>query len=420
MKNEIKKLVVANSVGTLLEWFDFWIYANAASLVFGKIFFPKESAVIGTLLALGTYAVGMIARPFGAAFFGYLGDLKGRKYSLMLCTLLMGICSLVIGLMPTYNQIGIWASIILILLRIIQGMAFGGDFGAASLMIYEHVPANRRGLYGSLIQACYPGALLISSIVFFYLSKLPEKDLLSWGWRLPFLVSIILIFIGGYIRNQLLETPIFQQMQSKKKFVKNPVKELITKYPKKLLIASGVKLNEVTFSYSISAFIIAYATSKLNLPKDQLLHGLSIGALISICIIPLFGYISDKIGCKPFLILGSLFVLVIAFPLFQIVNLRNINHIQLSLILCYPLGTMMSFGLLPSFLPGLFDQKVRTTGVGLSANIAAGIGGGLIPIIGGYMVLWFNGTYGISIILSICALISLLCVFFANQENEKQ
>jgi MHS family shikimate/dehydroshikimate transporter-like MFS transporter len=417
MKNENKKIITASTVGTLLEWFDFFIYASAASLIFNKIFFPKEDPIVGMLLALITYAVGIVARPFGAALFGYIGDLKGRKYALMNCTFLMGICTFLIGVLPDYSHIGIWAPICLIALRIVQGAAFGGDFGAVSLMIYENVPKNKRGLYGSFIQLANPLGLSLAAICFYFLSKLPETDLLSWGWRLPFLFSVVLIAIGGYMRNQLSETLIFQQMQSKKQFVKNPFWEIITKYPKKLFVAAGIKLNEVTFSYGITTFLIAYATTKLELPKQELLNALIVSSLVSASIMPLFGYLSDKIGCKLFFYIGAVFVLLFAFPMFDLINSGDIDKIKFVIILGHPIGTMMSFALMPSFMPALFDKKSRTTGVGFSSNISAGIGGGLLPVFFAYLVSAFNGTMGISIVLSSCAIITLICVFLAKQEE---
>jgi len=417
MKSGVNKIVAASTVGTILEWFDFFIYANAAILVFNKVFFPQEDPVVGMLLALMTYAIGIIARPFGGALFGYIGDTKGRKYSLMLCTMVMGLCTFAIGLLPTYDSIGVWAPISLIVLRIVQGTAFGGDFGAAALMIYENVPANRRGFYGTFIQLANPAGIFFAATCFYLLSQLSQEDFISWGWRIPFLASVILIAIGGYIRSQLAETLIFQQMVSKKQFVKNPFWDIIKNQPKKLFVAAGAKLNEVTFSYFITAFTIAYATTKLGLPKQELLNALMIACLISISAMPLYGYISDKIGCKPILYVGCIFSLLMAFPMFVMVNSGNLNSIKTVIIAGHSLGSMLSFALMPSFLPGLFDQKIRTTGVGFSSNIAAGIGGGLLPILSGYMVSKFNGIIGVSVMLVICAIVSAICIYLAKEEE---
>lgn len=417
MKNRVNKIIAASTVGTILEWFDFFIYANAAILVFNKVFFPQEDPVVGMLLALMTYAVGIVARPFGGALFGHIGDTKGRKYALMLSTMLMGLCTFAIGLLPTYDSIGVWAPISLIALRIIQGAAFGGDFGAAALMIYENVPANRRGFYGSFIQLANPAGIFLAAACFYLLSQLSQEDFISWGWRIPFFASVILIAIGGYIRSHLAETLIFQQMVAKKQFVKNPFWDIIKNQPKKLFVAAGAKLNEVTFSYFISAFTIAYATTKLGLPKQELLNALMIACLISISAMPLYGYISDKIGCKPILYVGCVFSLLMAFPMFVIMNSGGLNGVKTVIIVGYPLGTMLSFALMPSFLPRLFDQKIRTTGVGFSSNIAAGIGGGLLPLLSGYMVSKFNGTIGVSVMLVICAIVSAICIYLAKEEE---
>jgi MHS family shikimate/dehydroshikimate transporter-like MFS transporter len=417
MKSGVNKIVAASTIGTILEWFDFFIYANAAILVFNKVFFPQEDPVVGMLLALMTYAVGIVARPFGGALFGHIGDTKGRKYALMLSTMLMGLCTFAIGLLPTYNSIGVWAAVMLVALRILQGLSFGGEFGAAALMIYENVPANRRGFYGSFIQLANPAGIFLAAACFYLLSQLPQEDFISWGWRIPFLASVILIAIGGYIRSQLTETLIFQQMVAKKQFVKNPFWDILKNQPKKLFVAAGVKLNEVTNSYCITAFIIAYATTKLGLPKQELLNALMIACLISISAMPLYGYISDKIGCKPILYVGCIIVLLMAFPMFVMVNSGDLNSVKTVIIAGHALGTMLSFALMPSFLPRLFDQKIRTTGVGFSSNIAAGIGGGLLPLLSGYMVAKFNSTTGISVMLVTCAIVSAICIFLAKEEE---
>jgi MHS family shikimate/dehydroshikimate transporter-like MFS transporter len=305
----------------------------------------------------------------------------------------------------------------LVALRILQGLSFGGEFGAAALMIYENVPANRRGFYGSFIQLANPAGIFLAAACFYLLSQLPQEDFISWGWRIPFLASVILIAIGGYIRSQLTETLIFQQMVAKKQFVKNPFWDILKNQPKKLFVAAGVKLNEVTNSYCITAFIIAYATTKLGLPKQELLNALMIACLISISAMPLYGYISDKIGCKPILYVGCIIVLLMAFPMFVMVNSGDLNSVKTVIIAGHALGTMLSFALMPSFLPRLFDQKIRTTGVGFSSNIAAGIGGGLLPRLSGYMVAKFNSTTGISVMLVTCAIVSAICIFLAKEEE---
>src|SRR6202051_358271 len=268
----INSIVFASCFGTIIEWYDFLIYATAAALVFNKAFFPTFDPLAGTLAALGTYAVGFLARPLGGALFGHFGDRLGRKSMLVLTLFIMGLSTFCIGLLPTYASIGVFAPILLILLRVIQGIGLGGEWGGASLMVLEHAPSNRRGFYTSFVQIGFPIGLVLATLVFALVTKLPEADFAAYGWRIPVLLSIGLLAIGPFVRARVPETPVFEQLKMRDGLSKNPVIEAVGKNTTTFLIAVGLKLSEVSWVYLLTVFVVGYATSKLGLPKPRMLH----------------------------------------------------------------------------------------------------------------------------------------------------
>src|SRR5882757_6203381 len=264
-------IAFAGTFGTIIEWYDFLIYGTAAALVFNRLFFPTIDPTTGTLAALATYAVGFLARPLGGALFGYYGDRIGRKSMLMLTMMVMGVGTFLIGLLPTYDQIGLWAPILLVVLRFVQGLGLGGEWGGASLMVLEHAPAHRRGFYGSLVQVGFLLGLVTSSGIFAIVTKMPEADFLSWGWRIPFLISIVLVALGAFIRARIPETPVFEAIKAKQDLSSNPFYEAVFKSPRAFLVALGLKLSEVSWVYMLTVFVVVYATTKLALPRTLLL-----------------------------------------------------------------------------------------------------------------------------------------------------
>jgi MHS family shikimate/dehydroshikimate transporter-like MFS transporter len=413
MKN-IKSVVFASSFGTLFEWYDFLIYGTAAALVFNTLFFPNIDPVAGMLVALLTYAVGFFARPFGGAFFGHFGDKYGRKSVLMATMVLMGFSTFAIGLLPTYDQIGLLAPILLIVLRILQGIGFGGEWGGAALMILETCPKEKRGFYSSFIQVGFPLGLLLASGVFSLVSMLPKEDFMSWGWRIPFLLSILLVAIGGYVRSKLAETPVFKKLQSTDSVSRKPFFDILFLYPKETLIAIGIKVTEVSWSYLVTVFLVAYATTKLGMPKPMLLEAISLAALINLFSIPFFGWVSDKIGRKPLFYIGGLFTIVMAFPLFAIVNTGSSLAVTAVIVAGMVFGNAMMFAGLAAYLAELFEPNVRYTGLSFSNQVAAAIGGGLAPTIAGALAAYFGGTTGVSIMMIIFASITIICTYLSK------
>src|ERR1700719_3959233 len=319
----INSIVFASCSGTIIEWYDFLIYATAATLIFNKAFFPTFDPLAGTLAALGSYAVGFLARPLGGALFGHFGDRLGRKSMLVLTLFIMGLSTFCIGLLPTYASIGVLAPILLILLRIIQGIGLGGEWGGASLMVLEHAPGDQRGFYTSFVQIGFPIGLVLASLVFGLVAKLPDADFASYGWRIPFLVSIVLLGVGTFVRSRLPETPVFEGLKMRGGLSNNPVVEAVGKNTRTFLIAVGLKLSEVSWVYMLTVFVVGYATTKLGLPKPMMLDAVMYAALLEMISLPLFGWLSDRIGRRPMYIMGALFTITFAFPLFWMLESKS-------------------------------------------------------------------------------------------------
>ena len=268
----LRRIVLSSIIGTAVEWYDFFIYATATALVFNKLFFPASVASLSSIAAFATYAVGFFARPVGAAIFGHYGDRIGRKAMLATTIIIMGVGTFVIGLLPTYGQIGVAAPLLLVLLRLLQGIGLGGEWGGAVLMVVENAPTNHRGLLGSMVQIGNPIGVLAAVAIFSLVSKLPDQELMSWGWRIPFLISIFLVGIGLYIRLSLVETPVFRQLKLNDDVAAIPVVEILTKHRRPFLTAIALKISEIAYFSIASVFVISYATGHLGLPRSMILQ----------------------------------------------------------------------------------------------------------------------------------------------------
>jgi MHS family shikimate/dehydroshikimate transporter-like MFS transporter len=415
----MRSVVFAGTIGTIIEWYDFLIYGTAAALVFNTLFFPKFDPVTGTIAALGTYAAGFFARPIGAWIFGHYGDRIGRKTMLIITMIITALGTFAIGLMPTYNQIGVWAPILLITLRILQGIGLGGEWGGASLIVLEHAPANRRGLYGSLVQVGFPLGVAASTAAFSLAALLPQAELMSWGWRLPFLFSIVLLGVGLYVRTRVPETPLFSAMKQRGEIAKAPFLDVVLRQPKTFLLAIGLKISEVSWVYIVTVFAVVYATTQLGLPKSTLLNAIIIGSLIEVFTIPLFGYLSDSVGRRALYFAGTIFTILFAFPLFWLIDTKNVWVIGATIAVALSFGHGTMFGLLSTYLPELFGTKVRYTGASLGFQVAAAIGGGLAPILATTLTSSMGGTAGVSLLLILLALITLTATFYARETREE-
>src|SRR6201996_8949658 len=412
-RTNLNSIVFASSIGTIIEWYDFLIYATAATLVFNKAFFPTFDPLAGTLAALGSYAVGFVARPLGAALFGYFGDRLGRKSMLVLTLSIMGLSTFCIGLLPTYASIGILAPTLLILLRIIQGIGLGGEWGGASLMVLEHAPPGQRGLYTSFVQVGFPIGLVLATLVFSLVTKLPEADIASYGWRIPFLISIFLLVIGTFVRARVPETPVFEGLKAREGLSSNPFTEAVGKNTKSFLIAVGLKLSEVSWVYMLTVFVVVYATTKLGIAKPMMLDAVLYAALLELITLPLFGWLSDKIGRRPLVISGA--ILTFAFPLFWMLESKSSAVILIAMIVAMNLGHGLMFASESCYFPELFGPRVRYSGATFGFQLSAAIGGGFAPIIATAMVGYIGGTAGVSIMMMTLGLITLVAALAARE-----
>ncbi|HXW65571.1 MAG TPA: MFS transporter [Burkholderiaceae bacterium] len=417
-KGSMTPIVFAGVVGTVMEWYDFLIYGTAAALVFNKLFFPNVDPLTGTLASLGTFAVGFFGRPLGAVLFGHFGDRIGRKVMLMLTMIVTAMGTFLVGLLPTYEQIGIWAPILLVALRFLQGVGLGGEWGGASLMVLEHAQKNRRGFYGSLVQVGFPLGMVASYGVFNLVSTLPDADVRSWGWRLPFLLSIVLLAIGWFVRIRVPETPMFEEIRRRGEIVRNPFLQAVLKNPRSFLIALGLKICEVSWVYILTIFVVIYATNKLQLPKSLLLNAIFLGALLEVITIPLFGRLSDIFGRRTLYFAGVLFSFCFAFPLFWLLDTRDPQIIIATIIIAMNLGHGTMFGLESTYFPELFGTSVRYTGASFGFQVSAALGGGLSPIIATALVGHFGGTAGVSVMLMVLAVITFVATLLARETKD--
>ena len=412
---QMRQIILASMLGTIIEWYDFLIYGTAAALVFNKLFFPSLDPVAGTMAAFASYAVGFVARPLGGAIFGHYGDLLGRKAMLTLTMLIMGIGTFLIGCLPTYAQIGLWAPALLVALRLLQGIGIGGEWGGAVLMVIEHAPEHRRGLYGSLVQVGFPLGIAASTATFLWLTSLPEADFLSWGWRLPFLASALLIAIGLFVRLRLVETPAFARVKEEAAVAHMPLLDVITKQPRTFLIAVGLKVSEVAWVYILTVFSIVYATKTLDLPRSLILNAILLAAALELVTMPLFGWLSDKVGRRPMYFAGSAVSAACALVLFGLLDTRDPTTVVVTIAVIMSLTHAMMFGPQAAFMPELFGTRTRYSGASLGCQVAAAISGGFAPIIATGLLAWAGATWPIALYLIALAVVSFVATMVAAE-----
>jgi MFS transporter, MHS family, shikimate and dehydroshikimate transport protein len=411
------KVATASLIGTAIEWYDFFLYGTAAALIFNKLFFPTFDPMVGTLLAFATYALGFVARPLGGLVFGHYGDTIGRKTMLYLTLAMMGLATAVIGILPTYETLGIWAAILLIACRLVQGFGLGGEWGGAVLMAVEHAPEHNRGFYGSWPQLGAPLGLVLGTLVFSIFSAvMTDAQFLAWGWRVPFLFSIVLVIVGLWIRFTLAESPEFQKVKDTKQEARMPIIEAIVTHPKNILLAMGARFAENGFFYIYATFVLAYATQALGMKRQDILNGVLIAAILETFTIPAFGALSDRVGRRPVYIFGAIFSALMSFPLFALLATKNPQLAWIAIVLGLAIGHAAMYGPQASFLAELFGTKVRYSGVSLGYNLASIFAGALSPLIAtGLMAAYKPETWPISVYMLVLALITLVSVYFATE-----
>ena len=422
-KPEYLKVAFASLVGTSIEWYDYFLYGTAAALFFPRLFFPKFDPLVGTLLAFGTYTVGFIARPFAGVVFGHFGDRIGRKQMLYITLLFMGISSTLIGCLPTYARVGIWAPILLVLMRICQGIGLGGEWGGAVLMAVEHAPAGRRGFFGSWPQTgAMVGGLMGVFAVWLLTTHMTDATIFAWGWRLPFLFSIVLVAVGIWIRMTIAESPAFQKIKDQKAEEKIPVLVAIKQHPKNLLLAAGMRFAENGLFYIITVFSLTYAVTVLKLPRKAVLPALTINYAIGFVMMPFWGWLSDKIGRRAVYLWGACFCGVWAFPFFKLLDraVGNIYWAWLAIVLIGQLGHAAMYGPQASFFAELFPAKVRYSGASLGYQIASIFAGGMaLPVATGLLAWSHNKSWPVSLYMISFVIITVISVIFAEETYKK-
>jgi len=416
----IRTVAFASLIGTTIEWYDFFLYGTAAALVFNRLFFPTFDTLTGTLASFGTYTVGFVARPFGGIIAGHYGDRIGRKSMLVLTLVVMGVATFLIGLLPTYEQIGPWAAVALVVLRVAQGFGVGGEWGGAVLMAVEHAPRGARGYYGSWPQIGVPAGLLLSTAVFTVFSRMPEDQFIAWGWRVPFLLSIFLVALGLVIRLRILETPAFVRIKSQAIAARQPIVEVLARYPKQVVLAMGARFAENGAFYIFSVFVLTYATQAAKIDRQIVLNAMLIGATVELAAIPLFGALSDRIGRRPVYLFGAIMTAVVAFPLFAAIDGGGQLSITLALTAAFVLSHGAMYAPQAAFMSELFDARVRYSGASLGAQLASVFAGGLAPFVGTGLLRAGYGRGAVALYVIAMAVVTIIAVIAASETHRSE
>lgn len=387
-KDDIKRVVAASVIGATIEWYDFFLYGAVAGLVFNKLYFPANDPFISTLLAYTTFAIGFVARPLGGLIFGHLGDRIGRKSVLVATLLIMGVATVLIGLLPTYQQIGIAAPILLVILRILQGIGLGGEWGGAVLMAYEYADEKERGFYASLPQIGLAIGLCLSSGVVALLASLPDADFLSWGWRVAFVASILLVIVGLYIRLKVIETPEFQELKEKNAVAKMPFVEMLRDYPVSILLGMGARYIDGVFFNVFAVFSIAYLTqmAPVKVARPTALWAVAAAALVMVVTIPIFGKLSDKLGRPKTYAIGSALLAISAYPAFWLMATGNPLLIFAAMIVAFGVLYAICYGPEAALFADLFNPRVRYSGISFVYQFSGIFASGITPIIATYLL----------------------------------
>src|ERR1700675_1286560 len=409
---QLRKAVIASTIGTAIEWYDFFIYGTAAGLIFGKLYFPNEDQLTGTLAAFGTYFIGFVGRPIGAAIFGHYGDRIGRKATLIAPLLCMGIAPFLIAFVPTYESIGIWGAVILTVLRMIQGIGVGGEWGGSVLLAMEWSRHNgQRGLVASWPQFGAPCGLFLANLSVLAISTWLGDQFAIWGWRVPFALSIILVGVGLWIRFGILETPVFQQLLDKRKIEKAPIVEVFKKHPKEIILSALLRMSEQTPFYIFTAFIFAYAVGTLHMSRDLILSAVLVASCVSFVTIPLSGHISDRIGRRKMYLIGAATTGVFGFLYFGMVDTAAPLAVFVAIVLSL-IPHDMQYGPQAALIAEAFTPRLRYSGASLGYQIASVIAGGPAPLIATALFAAYHSGYAISVYIAACSVVSLVAAWF--------
>jgi MFS family permease len=416
---QLRRAVLASTVGTAIEWYDFLLYSSVTGLVFAKLFFPQSVPLVGTLQAFAIYFVGFLARPIGAAIFGHYGDRVGRKSTLIVTLIVMGVATFLVGLVPSYAVIGIWGAIALTVLRFVQGIGVGGEWGGSVLLAMEWGRTDKyRGFIASMPQLGVPVGLFLATMVVLLFSKMSGESFLAWGWRIPFLLSIVLVGVGLYIRIGILETPKFAALSAGKKLARQPVLEVIRKHPKDILLSALARTGQQAPFYIFTAFVFSYGTSVVGMSRDFLLTALLVAALVSCVTNPLFGYVSDRFGRKRTYLTGVVLTALYAFAYFALLNTRSPLLVFLAIAVSLIPHDLM-YGPQAALIAETFQGRLRYSGASLGYQLASVFAGGPAPLIATALFSRYHSGYAIALYLTACAIVSFVATLYMTDRTNR-
>ncbi|WP_273841487.1 MFS transporter [Rubrobacter calidifluminis] len=414
---QVRRAALASVIGTTIEWYDFFLYGTTAALVFGHAFFPERNPTAGTLAAFATFFVGFAARPIGAAIFGHFGDRIGRKATLIATLLVMGIATFLIGLTPTYGTIGVWGAIILTVLRVFQGIGVGGEWGGSVLLAMEWGSRRRRGLMGSWAQMGVPVGLFLSTVVFSATLAITGQDNFdSWGWRIPFLLSIALVGVGLFVRLKIVETPAFSRVLESRQTARLPVAEVIKSNWREIILSALIRMAEQAPFYIFTSFVLAYGTGHLHMSEQFLTNAVAFTALVSCFTVPLYGWLSDRIGRKRMYMIGAFGILIYAFIYIALLNTTVPVLVGLAIVLSIQPHDML-YGPQAAFIAESFSTKLRYSGASLGYQLASIIAGGPAPLIAGTLLASTGSGYAIAAYIAFCAVVTIISTSFMKDRT---
>ncbi|ALC92892.1 MFS transporter [Bacillus sp. FJAT-18017] len=415
------RVLIASLVGSSIEWFDYFLYGTMAALVFNQLFFVNEDPTVGLLLAYASFALSFFIRPFGGIIFSHIGDRIGRKKTLVLTLSLMGAATFAMGILPTYQAIGVAAPVILITLRLIQGLGIGGEWGGALLLATEYAPAERRGFFGSIPQMGVTIGMVMGTLALWIMSLLPEQQFMTWGWRVPFIFSALLVVFGLWIRKGIDETPEFKEVQQKGEIPKLPIVETLRYYWKEVLITIGAKVVETAPFYIFSTFIVSYGTSNLGFSRSAVLGAVMVSTVITTILIPFMGSLSDRVGRKKMYIVGTFAMMAFAFPYFWMIHQGSVVMLVLATIIGLGIIWAPITAVLGTMFSEIFDAKVRYTGVSLGYQIGAAVAGGTAPLVATALLASFDNSYvPVALYIIFTSVVSLIAIWAVKSRVEQK
>jgi MFS family permease len=423
-RTQLRRAVIASTVGTTIEWYDFLLYSTVTGLVFGKLFFPHSDPLVGVLEAFAIYTVGFIARPIGAAIFGHYGDRIGRKATLIATLLITGLATFAVGLVPTYESIGLWGAVILTIIRFIQGLGVGGEWGGSVLLAMEWARTNKhRGFITSWPQLGGPAGLLLANAAVLVFSQISGDQFLVWGWRIPFLISIVMVGVGLYIRLGIMETPAFRKIVAERRVERVPVIEVLKRQPKQVILSALARMGQMAPAYIYVAFVFVYGIQVLHASRDFLLLSLVCGSLLSLVTIPLSGVLSDRFGRKRVYVIGAVLTGIYAFVYFALLNTAVPIWIFLAIVLAFIPHDLM-WGTQAALIAECFAPRLRYSGSSLGAQLASVIAGGPAPLIATALLAAYGSGYAIAAYMALCVIVTIVSTAmmpdYTNQDISRE